>query len=148
MCNVEPEKIYILCHILHCFEAISGLKVSLQKPELVAVKEVPHQEELADILNYSISSLQMKHLWLSLGASFKSKAIWERVVEKMKKRLARWKKIYMSWGGHLTLIKSTLSSLPTYFFPLFPLSGDVARRLERLQKDFFGMDHEVSLSFF
>ena len=78
----------------------------------------------------------MKYLRLSSGASFKSKAIWEMMVEKMKTRQARWKKIYMSWGGHLSLIKSTLSSLPTYFFPLFPLLGDVARRLECLQRNF------------
>jgi hypothetical protein len=54
----------------------------------------------------------------------------------MEKMLASWKNIYMSKGGHLTLIKSTLSSLPTYFLSLFPLLVDIARRLERLQRDF------------
>lgn len=34
-----------------CFDAISGLKVNIQKLELVVVGEVPHQEELADILS-------------------------------------------------------------------------------------------------
>jgi len=90
MCDVDHEQIYILGHILHCFEAISGLKVNLRKFELVAVEEVPHQEELADIINCSFSFLQLKSLRLPLGASFKSKAIWEEVVEKMKKRLAKW----------------------------------------------------------
>jgi hypothetical protein len=33
---------------------------------------------------------------LPLGAPFKSKAICDGVVEKMKKRLASWKKIYLS----------------------------------------------------
>jgi hypothetical protein len=69
-----------------------------------------------------------------LGASFNSKAICDGVVEKMEIRLASWKKIYLSWGGHLTLIKSTLSSLPTYFLSIFTLLAGVARRLERLQR--------------
>lgn len=34
------------------------------------------------------------------------------------------------------LIKSTLSSLPTYFLSLCPLPVGIARRLERLQRDF------------
>jgi predicted phosphoribosyltransferase len=36
-------------------------------------------EELANILNCSISSLSLKYLGLPLGASFKSKAIWDGV---------------------------------------------------------------------
>ena len=54
----------------------------------------------------------------------------------MEKHLAGWKKLYLSKGGHLTLIKSTLSSLPSYYLSLFPLPMAVARRLEKLQRDF------------
>jgi hypothetical protein len=36
----------------------------------------------------------------------------------------------------LTLIKNTLSILPTYYLFLFPIPMGVAKRLERLQKDF------------
>jgi hypothetical protein len=82
-----------------CFEAILGLKVNLQKSKLVVEGEVPHKEELVDILSCSISSLPLKYLGLPLGAPFELKAIWEGVVEKMEKRLASWKKIYLSKGG-------------------------------------------------
>ena len=65
-------------------------------------------------------------------------------MERMEKRLAGWKKLYLSKGGCLTLIKSTLSSLPTYYLSLFPLPMEVARRLEQLQRDFLwgGMGDE------
>jgi hypothetical protein len=36
----------------------------------------------------------------------------------------------------VTLKKSTLSNLPTYFLSLFPLPGGIANRMERLQCDF------------
>jgi hypothetical protein len=39
----------------------------------------------------------------------------------------------LSKGGRLTLIKSTLSNLPTYYSSLFPIPVGVANRLERLQ---------------
>ena len=52
--------------------------------------------------------------------------------------------MYLSKGGHLTLIKSTLLNLPTYFMFLFPIPAAVAYRMEKLQQDFLwgGMGDE------
>ena len=36
----------------------------------------------------------------------------------------------------MTLIKSSLSSLPTYFLSLLPLPSKVAKHMEKLQRDF------------
>jgi hypothetical protein len=74
----------------------------------------------------------MKYLGLPLGASYKATSIWNDVIEKMECRLAGWKKLYLSKGGRLTLIKSTISNLPTYYLSLFPIPMGVANRLERL----------------
>ena len=41
------------------------------------------------------------------------------LAKKMEQRLAGRKRLYLSKGGKVTLIKSTLSSLPTYFFLSF-----------------------------
>jgi len=84
-------------------------------------------------------------LGLPLGASYKATSIWNGVIEKMKRQLAGWKKLYLSKGGLLTLIKSTLSNLFTYYFLLFPIAVSVATRLERLQRDFLwgGIGDEV-----
>ena len=54
----------------------------------------------------------------------------------MERRLAGWKRLYLSKGGKVTLIKSTLSSLPTYFLSLLPIPAKVAKRIEKLQRDF------------
>jgi hypothetical protein len=43
---------------------------------------------------------------------------------------------YLSKGGRLTLIKSTFSSLPTYYLSLFPIPKEIAHRLEKIQRDF------------
>jgi hypothetical protein len=63
----------------------------------------------------------MKHLELPLGAAYKATSMWNGVTEQMEQRLAGWKKIYLSKGGRLTLIKSTLSNLSTYYLSLFPV---------------------------
>uniref|UniRef100_A0A2N9HAP6 Reverse transcriptase zinc-binding domain-containing protein n=1 Tax=Fagus sylvatica TaxID=28930 RepID=A0A2N9HAP6_FAGSY len=99
--------------------AISGLKINLSKSELVPVGPVPNVPELAGILGCSVASLPLTYLGLPLGASFKMKSIWAGVVERMEKRLAGWKRLYLSKGGRVTLIKSTLSMV-VWVFVVWP----------------------------
>ena len=54
----------------------------------------------------------------------------------MQKKLSGWKQLYLSKGGRLTLLKSTLLSLPTYYLSLFTISQHVADILERIQRNF------------
>ena len=61
---------------------------------------------------------------------------WNPILEKIEKKLAGWKRLYLSKGGRLTLLKSTLSSLPTYYLSLFTIPVAVADRLERIQRNF------------
>ena len=69
------------------------------------------------------------------------------ILEKMERRLAGWKRLYLSKGGRVTLIKSTISNLPTYFLSLFPIPASVTNRIERLQLNFlwgnFGDDPKI-----
>jgi hypothetical protein len=68
----------------------------------------------------------------------------EWVVEKSVRTLASWKRSYLSKGGWIALIKSTLSNLPTYLLSLLPIPVVVAKRLESIQCDFLwgGMGEE------
>jgi hypothetical protein len=50
--------------------------------------------------------------------------------------MAGWKKLHLSKGGWLTLIKSTLSNLPTYYLSLLLVPMSVAKRIEKIQRDF------------
>ena len=69
----------------------------------------------------------------TVRAKFKELSVWNPILEKMERRLADWKRLYLSKGGKVTLIKSTFSSLSTYFLSLLPLPGKVANRMEKLQ---------------
>jgi hypothetical protein len=66
------------------------------------------------------------------------------VLEKTVRTLASWKRSYLSKGGQIALIKSTLSNLPTYLLSLLPISAAVAKRIESIQCDFLwgGMGEE------
>ncbi len=120
-----------------CFEAMSGLHINLGKSEIVPVGTVHGIHDLARVIGGRITMLPMKYLGLPLRAQYKSKEIiWNPILEKMERRLAGWKRLYLSKGGRLTLIKSTLSSLPTYFLLLFLIPLSVAKRIEKIQRNF------------
>ena len=103
------------------FEAISGLKVNLDKSELFLVGIGENVEELASELGCKVGRLPSTYLGRPLGAPFKSVAIWDGVDGRFRKRLAMWKRQYISKGGRITLIKSTLSNLPIYLMFIFQL---------------------------
>ncbi|RVW34062.1 putative ribonuclease H protein [Vitis vinifera] len=62
--------------------------------------------------------------------------MWDGVEERLRRRLARWKRQYLSKGGRITLIKSTLASIPIYQMSIFRMPKSVVKRLEKLQRDF------------
>ena len=106
------------------------------KSEIVPVGEVGNIGDLASILRCRVGSLPMKYLGMPLGTSFKTASIWNPILEKIEKKLSGWKRLYLSKGGRLTLLKSTLSGLPTYYLSLFTIPVAVADRLERVQRNF------------
>ena len=132
---------------MSCFLAFTGLKVNVGKSEIVPIGEVNNLAELASILQCRAGSLPMKYLGMPLGTSFKTASIWNPILEKMEKNLSEWKCLYLSIGGRLTLLKSTLSSLPTYFLSLFTIPKVVAARMERIQRNFLWGSSEGSFKY-
>ncbi|XP_060202791.1 uncharacterized protein LOC132631213 [Lycium barbarum] len=132
-----------LHQILNWFQVVSVLKINLSKCEITPVGLVDSIEELAQVLNCKVGTLSISYLGLLLGASSKDIAVWNSVIERVEKRLAGWQKRYLLKGGHKVLIKSTLSSIPTYFMSLLQALGKVTERMERLQCKFLWDTAEV-----
>ena len=111
--------------ILCWFEAVSGLRIYLAKSEIIPVGEVDEILEMVVELGCKVGQLPSTYLGLPLGMSNKAACVWDGMEERMRWKLALWKRQYISKGGRITLIKSTLASMPLYMGPEFWL-----RRLE------------------
>ena len=130
------DQVQAIDDLLICFELVSGLKVNLDKSILVPMDEVSNVGALAEVLGCEVDSLPIPYLGLPLGSRFKDKASWNGVVEKSLRLLASWKRMYLSKGGRIALIKSTLSNFPTYLLSILPIPMVVAKRIESIQCGF------------
>ena len=77
---------------------MAGLKVNALKSEMVPIGDVPNIHVLAEIFGCRIGSLPMTYLDMPLGVSHKSPTIWNPILEKIERKLAEWKKMYLSKG--------------------------------------------------
>ena len=121
LCDADLILHMIFRIILIWFEVVSSLKINLRKLELVPMGVVHNFGLLLNVLGCKQGTLPMKYLGLPLGDKFKEKTIWNPIMEKIERRLAGWKHLSLSKRGRVTLIKSTLSYLPTYFLSLLSL---------------------------
>ena len=78
---------YLRC-ILLLSEVMSGVRVNLSKSALIPVGEVPNVHNLARFFGCGVEYLPSSYLGLPLGASYKSIAVWNLVVERFHKKLA------------------------------------------------------------
>ncbi|RVX21021.1 hypothetical protein CK203_002180 [Vitis vinifera] len=120
-CGSSQDQMTCLSWILMWLEAISGLRINLHKSELILVGGVENAKALAAELGCNVGSLPSSYLGLPLGAPHRSMAVWDGVEERFRKKLAKWKSQYSSKGGRITLIWSTLASMPIYFMFVFSL---------------------------
>ena len=134
--DASREQILSISLALTCFQVFTSLKVNVGKSEIVPIGEVRNIQSLANILQCRVGSLLMTYLGMPLGTLYKMPSIWNPILERMEKKISSWKRLYLSNGGRLTLLKSTLSSLPTYFLFLFTIPKAVATKLERIQRNF------------
>ncbi|KAJ0427646.1 putative RNA-directed DNA polymerase [Helianthus annuus] len=138
-----------LRRILRCFNLASGLRVNLSKCSLYGVGVGDHEvSDMAYVLRCRAGSFPFRYLGLLVGANMNLVKNWDPVIKLFKNRLSIWKAKTLSFGGRITLIKSVLSALPTYFFSLYKAPLQVLKQLERLRRVFFwgGSEEKAKLN--
>ncbi|KAK3227605.1 hypothetical protein Dsin_007467 [Dipteronia sinensis] len=137
---IKPRMDHLLNakRILRCFELVSGLKIKFHKSGLarIGIGKTEESVFLAAAFKCRTMALPITYLGFLLGGKPGSKVFWNSLVDKIERRLAPWKRKFLSKGGRLVLIKAVISSLPTYFLSVFKIPVGIALRIEKLQRDF------------
>lgn len=135
-CKSTENQVTYLLWILLWFETMSKLKVNRQKSELIPAGEVRNGDWLVNLMGCKKGNLSATYLGIPLRANLKNKSVWDGVKERFRRKLAMWKRYYLSEGGRFTLIKSTLSNLPIYVMSILRIPVLVAARIEKMLRNF------------
>lgn len=112
--------------IMRIFEMVLGLKVNFAKSSLIGVNVYEGWlSNMADLLNCRKGKPLFKYLGLSVGANSRRCNTWKSIIDSVKQKLKSWSPNLLSFGARLVLVRSVLSSLPTYLFLLFVYIYDI-----------------------
>jgi hypothetical protein len=85
----------------------------------------------------SISHFPWTYLGLPLHFKKPTKGMLQPVIEKIDKRLPRWKKNFFSYTGRKLLVNSVLSSMPTYFLTVLRMpKWSFFSKIDRYRRSF------------
>lgn len=126
-----------MMRILRCFNLVSGLKINFHKSCLYGVGlEGIEMDFGALIFCCQKGQLPFIHLGIPISANMNRVINWKPIFDKFKSSLSGWKERTLSFGGRLTLIKSVLGSLPTFYLSIFKVPAKVLKDLERIRRRF------------
>ncbi|CAL1402734.1 unnamed protein product [Linum trigynum] len=135
-CDASCDQVLSIMATLVCFQAVSGLRINLDKSIMFTVGDVPNSEFFANIIGCRWSNEPFKYVGFPLGSKVNAIATWDPIIEKYQQRLEGWKARFLSFGGRLVLNKSVLSNHPSYYFSLLRAPMEVVNRIEKIQRRF------------
>jgi len=128
-----------LREVLTLFADMSGLKVNFHKSHLVGINiGESWLVEATSLLNCKVGKILFMYLGLSIGGDPRKLPFWEPVIGTIKTRLPGWQSRFLSFGGHLILLKVVLTSLPVYALSFFKAPSDIISLFESIFNKKFG----------
>lgn len=135
-----PPNINFLINIkkaLILFDLASGLLVNFYKSSIMGIHVSDGWlKNVAEILMCKQDSIPFTYLGLPIRGWSQNLAAWELILEKIRRKLASWKGMWLSLGGRITLIKSSLAKLPLYFMSMFLILKGIIEKIIKIQRNF------------
>nr|GEY52461.1 RNA-directed DNA polymerase, eukaryota [Tanacetum cinerariifolium] len=128
--------------ILKCFFLASGLKINIQKSQVLGVG-VPRNivNQATSLIGCAVMQNPFQYLGVMFGDSMSWKLAWADTVQKLRSRLSKWKVKTLSIGGRLNLLKLVLGASPLYNMSIYKVPKGVLKEMEAIRCNFFnGVD--------
>jgi hypothetical protein len=132
----SPQEFRVSISILHFFAEASGLTTNLSKTEVFPIQCAEVDLSFLQQVNINLSSFPCHYLGLPLHFKKIPRAMFHQVIQKVGNRLPDWQRGFMSYPGKELLVKTVLSSLPTYFLTVFKMPKWGYAKIDRFRRNF------------
>jgi hypothetical protein len=140
----SPHVVQVTECILDIFAQASGLTTNLTKTEFFPIRFQGINLEFLSQHDRKISAFPCTYLGLPLHFKKLSRAMIFQLVQKIGDLLPGWKRNLLTYPGRELLVKTVLSSIPTYFLTVFRVPKWGFWKIDRFRRSFLwrGRDHE------
>ncbi|KAL8469170.1 hypothetical protein ACS0TY_032119 [Phlomoides rotata] len=101
-CSGKTKFFLEIKRILRWFELVSGLKVNFDKSSLWGINiDYGVMENLGAKVGCEVEKALFSYLGLNVGFNHRNSSTWNNLVEKVKKKLAKWNWKHISFAGRI-----------------------------------------------
>ncbi|CAA7055077.1 unnamed protein product [Microthlaspi erraticum] len=138
-CKSNEKSCKALKEILRMYEDASGKMISCQKSAITFSKKTSQEtkRKAMRILHIHQEGGTGKYLGLPEAFERKKKDLFSSVVDKIRQQAISWSSKLLSSAGKLVLLKSVLSSMPTYSMSCFKLPISLCKRIQSVLTRFW-----------
>ncbi|KAJ1695315.1 hypothetical protein LUZ63_012013 [Rhynchospora breviuscula] len=131
--------------VLQSFSKVSGIDINWSKTCFIPFNITNDQSlQIQSLLHCSPSALPLTYLGLPLSHRKPDRLCFQKLIDKIKGKLAGWKTPLMTRAGRAVLASSVLSSIPVYFMSVFQLPSWVIRDIDKVRRNFIWKRNGVS----
>ena len=136
--NADQDNCNTIKSVLHDFCLRIGQRVSEAKSRVFFSPNVgPDQRDLlSDILGFNSTPNLGKYLGFPLKHAGDRKHDFDFVLDRVKKKLARWKANLLSLGGRVVLIQASSSTILNYVMQYASLPNKILNGIDRVNRNF------------
>src|SRR6266498_1861909 len=139
----DLEKAVNMKLILCIFEQLSGLKINFHKSEIFCFgKAKDDEQQYKQIFGCESGSLPFRYLGIPIHYRKLRNYEWNPVESRFQGKLGSWKGKMLSYGDHLILINSIITSLPMLMLSFLEIPKGVRKRMNFYRSRFFWQSDE------
>ncbi|KAI0494214.1 hypothetical protein KFK09_024345 [Dendrobium nobile] len=126
-------------NFLDLFSLESGLSFNTSKCAFFTSKWITRTNinRIIAYTRFEHNSLPFKYLGAPIFRGLKKSHLFDEIIKKIQGKISSWEYHFLSYGGRLSILKSTLNSMAFHLLQVIKPNISTFRRLERILNKFF-----------
>ncbi|MFS7930377.1 putative reverse transcriptase zinc-binding domain-containing protein [Helianthus anomalus] len=133
----SEHNLMALIRLFRWLSLITGLKINCSKSTIYGVGVSDAEvSSFAKMANCGYGSFPFIHLRIPIGVNMKREKFWKPMLDKISAKLSKWKARHLSFAGRMTLAKSVLGRIPSYYLSIFAAPKGIIQKMDKIRRDF------------
>jgi hypothetical protein len=133
----------VMANLFNKFSKASGLRINCAKSRALFSKGVTRRkvDKMTTLSNIRSTTSLGKYLGFPMISGRTKKEDFNFILDKINSRLASWKNKFLNKPGRVTLAKSVLNSIPTYYMQISWLPSSICSKIDQTTRNFIWKGH-------